>query len=127
MPLRLGERPEGQVPLENPWIFGGPLTPRGRPLEEDLVRKGTKEPRPGRALPLMGREISNRHLDEFDCFEDSDDFLNQFPRLIHCIVVFLPPLSKGDAGRSDLVGTWKWLAPLKSNSNRQSPPSLLPG
>jgi hypothetical protein len=44
MPLRSGERPEGQVPLETPaWMLGGFLTPRGQPLLEGDLGPRSRE------------------------------------------------------------------------------------
>jgi hypothetical protein len=96
--IAIGGTTRRESPCGNPWMFGGFLTTRGQPLEGDLDYQGAET---GQGIIADGtRNRSSSWL-----FRGQRRLLNN-PRAhsLH-IVTFLPPPSKGNAGRSDLEGS----------------------
>lgn len=107
--IAIGGTTRRASPSGNPCLDVGRISHASRPA---IIggRSRPKKPRPGRALSLTGTR-DNGHLDEYvvRLFRGQRRPPNNHGgSFIHCIVAFLPPLSKGDGRCRPQRPRWKW-------------------
>ena len=118
MPLRSGERPEGKVPVETPGCSADFSRLEASHWREILYYQGAET---GKGISIAD---GTRNRSSSWLFRGQRRLLtNPRAHSLHCH--FSSATVKRRCRPQRPRG--KWLAPLKSNSNRQSPPPLLPG